>query len=181
MDAFEKHYEKDTEKKVGHSALLYLIWNEKAHFLKRAIEMDPFHTDSFLWVDMGCFRRPNVDYLCWPNPETVQQLPADKVWWLSVFPFTPEELACDKKENLPSFQFTNRIGATIFGGRKEVLLTWHTLYYQMLEYFLSIDRFIGKDQSIINSVYLLHREHCHLISWKYGCHDIWFYLQDYLR
>jgi hypothetical protein len=180
LATFEKHYEKDTEKHVGHSVPLYMVWCEKAHFLKRAIEMNPFETDYFLWVDIGCFRRPNSQFLNWPNPDKIEKLPQDKVLWLSVYPFTSQELACGKKEDLPLFQFENRIGATIFGGGKDILLQWHKWYYEMLEYFISIDRFIGKDQSIVNSVYLLHREQCELVQWKMGCHDPWFYLQDYL-
>ena len=71
------------------------------------------------------------------------------------------------------------MGATIFGGGKEALLQYHDLYYEMLEYFISIDRFIGKDQSILNSVYLLNPELFHLVEPKL-CKDEWFYLQDYL-
>jgi hypothetical protein len=103
-----------------------------------------------------------------------------KVLMLSVQPFTPDELRCERLDDLPLFQYANRIGGTMFGGGKEVLLQWHDKYYEMLEYFISIGRFIGKDQSIMNSVYLLNRDMCDLVNWKPGCSDIWFYLQDYL-
>jgi hypothetical protein len=181
IDTFLENYTKDHEKKVGHNIFLYLIWNEKSHFLKRAIELDPFKTDYFLWVDIGCFRRTNVDFIHWPNPIRIKQIPKDKLLLLQVIPFSEKELTCKKKEELPSFQYTNRIGAPIFGGGKEIILKWHDLYYNMLEYFISIDRFIGKDQSIMNSLYLLHQDQCELVSWKPGCDDPWFYLQDYLQ
>ena len=174
------NYNIDTEQRVGHTALLYMIWGEKSHFLKRAIELDPFKTDYFLWVDIGCFRRPNTRYLNWPNPARVEQMDKSKVLLLSVVPFSTLELECTSKEDLPLFQFTNRIGGTMFGGGKEILLKWHDLYYEMLEYFISIGRFIGKDQSIMNSVYLLNRDICDLINWKQGCPDPWFYIQEYL-
>lgn len=181
IDSFLQHYNKDHEKKVGHNIFLYLIWNEKSNFLKTAIEKNPFKTEYFLWVDIGCFRKPNKDFIHWPNPYSIDQIPKDKVLLLEVYPFSEKELSCKIKEELPDFQYTNHIGAPIFGGGKEILLKWHKLYYNMLEYFISIDRFIGKDQNIMNSVYLLHREQCELISWKPGCHDPWFYLQDYLQ
>jgi hypothetical protein len=174
---FLEHMKMDTEWRVGHNILLYMIWNEKSHFLKRAIEMNPFQTDYFLWTDIGCFRIPNTKYINWPN---ISHVPKDKVLLLSVNPFTSDELSCHTIENVPSFQFANRIGGTMFGGGKEILLKWHDIYYNTLEYFISINRFIGKDQSIMNTVYLLNREMCELINWKPGCHDIWFYLQDYL-
>jgi hypothetical protein len=178
---FLQHYNNDLEQFRGHNILLYMIWNEKSHFLKRAIELDQFKTDYFLWVDIGCFRRPNTEFINWPNPKRISEMPKDKVLLLSVYPFEIDELSCSSKQELPPFQFKNRIGAPIFGGGKEVLIKWHTLYYDMLEYFISIDRFIGKDQSIMNSVYLLNREICELVNWKEGCTDPWFYLQDYLK
>ena len=183
IDTFLKHYEIDKEKSVGHNIFLYLIWCEKSHFLKKAIEKDPFKTDYFLWVDIGCFRCTNNEFIKWPNPIRIKQLPKNKVLLLEVFPFKEEELHCKTKEKLPSFQFTNRIGGTIFGGGKEALLKWHDLYYNMLEYFISINRFIGKDQSIMNSIYLINRDLCELIPHK-NCgpnRDFWFYLQDYLQ
>jgi hypothetical protein len=178
---FLEHSQMDPEVAIGHNILLYMIWSEKSHFLKRAIELDPFKSDYFLWTDIGCFRRPNTEYLHWPNPMRISEIPHDRVLMLSVVPFAEKELEVDSVEELPSFQFLNRIGGTMFGGGKEVLLTWHDKYYAMLEHFISIGRFIGKDQSIMNSVYLLNRDMCELINWKKGCVDPWFYLHDYLR
>ena len=178
---FLEHYKMDKEQRVGHNMFLYMIWSEKSHFLKRAIELNPFSTEYFVWCDIGCFRVPNTRYLNWPNPEKISTLDKNKVLLLSVQPFTPEELQCHSEGGLPVFQFTNRIGGTIFGGGKEVLLQWHDKYYEMLEYFISIGRFIGKDQSIMNSVYLLNRDMCNLVNWLPGHPDQWFYLQEYLR
>jgi hypothetical protein len=179
-DIFVQHYSKDIEKRVGHNVFLYMIWAEKSHFLKRAIELNPFKSEYFLWTDIGCFRRENTRFINWPSAERITSLPKDKVLLLSIIPFTQTELACTRLDDLPSFQFQNRISAPIFGGTKDVLLRWHDKYYEMLEYFISIDRFIGKDQSIMNSVYLMNRELCHLVNWIEGCADPWFYLQDYL-
>uniref|UniRef100_A0A6C0I2F7 Uncharacterized protein n=1 Tax=viral metagenome TaxID=1070528 RepID=A0A6C0I2F7_9ZZZZ len=178
---FVEHVAKDTERAVGHGPLLYMIWSEKSNFLKRAIELDPFKTDYFLWVDIGCFRVLNTRFLAWPNPDRIAKLDHTKVLLLSVSPFTEEELNCHNVTNLPLFQFKNRIGGTMFGGGKEVLLSWHQKYYDMLRTFIEIDRFIGKDQSIMNSVYLLNRDMCELVNWQQGCTDPWFYLQDYLE
>jgi hypothetical protein len=179
--SFAEHYKLDHEQHVGHNMLLYMIWSEKSHFLKRAIDMNPFCSDYFLWVDIGCFRTPNIKYIHWPNPTKVATLDNTKVLMLLVEPFTVSELACNSLETLPSFQYSNRIGGTIFGGYKEALLNWHTKYYEMLEYFISVNKFIGKDQSIMNSVYLLNRDMIQLVNWVPGCPDKWFYLQEYLK
>ena len=177
---FLEHSKMDREVAIGHNMFLYMIWNEKSNFLKRAIELDPFKSDYFLWTDIGCFRRPNRDFIHWPNPQRVAALPKDRVLLLSVEPFSEAELGAVNREQLPSFQYSNRIGGTIFGGTKSVLLEWHAQYYEMLEYFISVNRFIGKDQSIMNSVYLTNRNMCELVNWTPDCADIWFYLQDYL-
>jgi hypothetical protein len=177
---FLQHYSIDKEIRIGHNPLLYMIWSEKSNFLKRAIEMDPFQSDYFLWVDIGCFREPNKKYLKYPDQRAIEKLDTSKVLLLQVGPFTQQELACNSIENLPNFMFHNRIGGTIFGGGKDVLLKWHSKYYAMLETFIHMERFIGKDQSIINCVYLLNRDMCDVINWIPGCKDIWFYLQDYL-
>ena len=176
---FAEHTKLDLELNVGHNMFLYMIWSEKSNFLKRAIEMNPFNTDYFIWVDIGCFRKPNTKFLNWPNPKRISEIPHDKVTLLSVNPFTNAEYHNVRLDSLPSFQFVNRIGGTIFGGGKDVLLKWHTKYYEMLEYFISINRFIGKDQSIMNSVYLMNKDMCNLVNWEPNCDDVWFYLQDY--
>jgi hypothetical protein len=168
----------DTEKRVGHNMFLYMIWSEKSHFLKRAIELNPFQNEYFLWVDIGCFRVPNTQYIDWPNHNKMVAVDKSKVLMLLIEPFTDEEL---KSVSLPSFQFKNRIGGTIFGGYKDALLKWHDKYYEMLEHFISIGRFIGKDQSIMNSVYLLNKDLVQLVNWVPRCPDKWFYLQEYLR
>jgi len=179
--AFVEHYMLDHEQHIGHNMFLYMVWSEKSHFLKRAIELDPFKSDYFLWVDIGCFRKPNIDYVNWPNPAKIASLDKNKVLMLSVNPFTMDELACTSLDTLPYFQYLNRIGGTMFGGGKDALLIWHDKYYEMLEYFIDTDRFIGKDQSIMNCVYLLNRNLVQLVDWVPGCPDKWFYLQEYLR
>lgn len=174
---FQSHYQdKDHEK--YHNPYLYLIWSDKSHFLKRAAEMNPFSTNTFLWVDIGCFRRKNTEFIHWPKPN---KIPTDKILLLSVYPFTKEEYETDRIENLPDFQFSpGRIGGTIFGGSASSILKWHDAFYQMLEYFITIDRFIGKDQNIMSSVAIMHKDLVHLVDPKPDYYDRWFYLHKYL-
>ncbi len=176
IDVFKKHMDIDHERAI-HSIELYLIWNEKSNFLRRAIEMNPFLTDKFVWCDIGCFRRPNTEFVKWPNPERV---PNDKITLMVVEPFTDDEMRMGQLVNIPSFQYKNRISASIFAGHRDTLIRWHKIYYGMLEHFIQIGRFIGKDQSIMNSVYLVNRELCDLVRYQQGRGDIWFYLQYHL-
>jgi len=181
---FYEHQLMDHEIGIGHGSQLYMIWNEKSNFLKQAAEINPFESEYFLWVDIGCFREPNHRFIQWPNPAKIAQLEPDKMVMVQVYPFEPEELSVKTLESIPSFQFTNRIGGTMFGGRKGAIDKWHTEYYQMLEYFIRIERFIGKDQSIMNSLYLWKPDLVQLISqWpvpRYGMSSEWFFLHDFL-
>jgi hypothetical protein len=144
---------------------------------KYAIEMNAFNDDYYLWVDMGCFRYETDIFLNYPNPAKIQQQDKSKVLLLSVIPFTENEL---NRDYLSDFTKLNRISGTIFGGGKEILLEWHNKYYHMLETFIQNGRFIGKDQTIMNCVYLFNKNMCNLIHSPDICRDKWFYLQDYL-
>lgn len=172
IDVFEKHMDIDHERAI-HSIELYLIWNEKSNFLRRAIEANPFSSKKFVWCDIGCFRRPNTEFVKWPNPDRVTD---NKITLMVVEPFTEDEMRTD----LPLFQYKNRISASIFAGDKEILIRWHQIYYGMLEHYIQIGRFIGKDQSIMNNVYLVNRDMCELVRYQPGRGDIWFYLQYHL-
>lgn len=172
IDIFKKQMEIDHERAI-HSIELYLIWNEKSNFLRRAIEDNPFFSEKFVWCDIGCFRRPNTEFVNWPNPNRIHH---DKITLMVVEPFTDDEMRAD----LPLFQYKNRISASIFAGHRDTLIQWHQIYYGMLEHFIRIGRFIGKDQSIMNNVYLVNRKMCDLVHYTPGRGDIWFYLQYHL-
>jgi len=174
---FEIDYEtKDHEK--YHNPHLYLIWNEKSHFLKLAAEMNVFSTQFFLWVDIGCFREKNTTMIHWPN---TAKMPIDKLLLLSVYPFTDEEYQCNIIEDLPDFKYVEgRIGGTIFGGTLQSILTWHQNYYHILEFFIKMDRFIGKDQNIMSSVAIIYKDTVEFISSREDVYNKWFYLQLYL-
>ena len=168
FNIFKTHTKMDPETKIGHNEWLYMVWNEKSNFLKKAIESENGYT-HYLWVDMGCFRTPKK-FGRWPIGVP------DRILLLEVESFYEWEL---NAVELPNFQHTNRIGGTIFGGSKENVLIWWECYYQMLEHFIKINRFIGKDQSIMNCVYLQNKELCELVKPRI-CPDRWFYLQYYL-
>jgi hypothetical protein len=177
MQLFITQYnEKDHEK--YHHPELYLIWNEKTHFLKTAAEWNPFHTEYFLWTDIGCFREKNTQFIHWPN---TSKIPADKMLLLTIFPFTKEEYDCETLDSIPDFQYSEgNICAAIFGGTTNSILQWHEKYYQMMDSFISMDRFVGKEQNIMNSMAVLYKDMVQVIHSDPNARNIWFYLQDYL-
>ena len=180
---YEEHFKKDHEAKenggnVTHSVPLYMIWGEKLHFVKQVIDKNYFCSEYFFWLDIGMIRKPNTKYVQWPNAARIAATDKTKVQLVQAMPFTNNELAVTTKRDLPSFQFVDRIGGTFAGGAAP-LLRYHDLYYDMLEHFVSLGRFIGKDQSIMNSVYLTNRDMFEFVSCEKGCEDRWFSLLDH--
>jgi hypothetical protein len=176
-DIWEKHYQLDYEK--YHTVNLYKIWAEKTNFLTKAIELNYYKTDYFVWCDIGCFRNrqrmPEFPY--WPQSQNIK----NKVLFLQIQPFLPHEL-----QNIQTidnrFQFVNRIGGGIIAGHKTQLLQWHTKYYEMLQNFFKNNVFAGKDQSVYAFTILQNPELTETIQIpKNYPYDRWFYLEDYLK
>ena len=64
---FAESYIKDKEK-AYHSIPLYLVWAEKATFVKKAILNNYFHSKCFYWIDAGIFRDDNMTkFTNWPS------------------------------------------------------------------------------------------------------------------
>ncbi len=180
VDIFRAQYAIDHEKNV-HSVELYLIWNEKSNFLKRAAtEVEKMfwepHNNKFVWCDIGCFRTPNTRFIQWPD---ANKIPDDRMLLLEVEPLLSDEPTVESKV-LPDLTKRNYIGGTIFAGSSSTILKWHDAYYEMLERLYAMGRFVGKDQTIMSSVYIEQPEMCLRVKYPHGYHDRWFYLQDYL-
>lgn len=180
VDIFQAQHAIDHENNA-HVVELYLIWNEKSHFLKRAAtEVEKLfrlpHNDKFVWCDIGCFRTPNTRFLQWPD---ASKIPDDKMLLLEVDPLPLDE-PLDEPSVLPDLTYTNHIGGGIFAGSTNTILKWHDAYYAMLERLYAMGRFVGKDQTIMSSVYIEQPEMCFCVKYPWGYYDRWFYLQDYL-
>ncbi len=176
IDIFRAQHAIDHENDM-HSVELYLIWNEKSNFLKKAIEIEKLfkapHNDKFVWCDIGCFRMPNTRFLRWPD---ANKIPENKMLLLEVDPLNhPNDTPV-----LPDLTRLNHIGGTIFAGSSDAILKWHDAYFAMLEHLYAMGRFVGKDQTIMSSVYIDKPHLCFCVKYPRGYYDRWFYLQDYL-
>jgi hypothetical protein len=170
VDIFKAQHSIDRERSI-HSVELYLIWNEKSNFLKRATEIEKSfkepHNTKFVWCDIGCFRVPNTRFLKWPD---ASKIPDDKMLLLEVLPLNK------LTQDLSKIDY---IGGTIFAGSSDAILKWHDVYYAMLERLYDRGTFVGKDQTIMSSIYIDQPELCFCVKSPRGIYD-WFYLQDYL-
>ena len=191
IEQWWEQYKMDPEQSY-HSIELYKIWNEKSNFIKKSIEKNPFESDYFYYCDVGCFRDDKKidNFINWPNIEKVKKKGiGDKFTILSVFPFTKDDLKYKDTDDLFKFLNINRLGGGIIGGSKEACLEWHQLFYKMMQTYFQNDKFAGKDQSIMASVYLktfnTDKDKCeklfNLVKVANPFCNPWFYLQDYFN
>lgn len=72
---------------------LNLIWNEKIFLIQKAIEINPFQTEYFMWMDAGIssFRNKMPPSQPFPNINKLNDLPKDKFIYSSSHNFTYNE------------------------------------------------------------------------------------------
>lgn len=168
---WKKHKRYDRED--YHTQELYCIWHQKTKFVLESILYNPFNSDKFLWVDAGCFRE-NIDpFMNFPNYNLI---PKDKMLFLSIEKFIEDDY------KTRDFKYCNRLGGGIYGSSIDVWVKWDKIYTDTLQYFIDKKIFAGKDQHIINTIYLDHPE---LFEIYYPpihtTYDKWFYLHVYLK
>lgn len=79
-----------THPKHSPSIELNLIWNEKIFLIQKAIELNPFKTEYFMWMDAGMcsFRNKMPPSIPFPNLNKLNKLPKDKLIYSSTHYFT---------------------------------------------------------------------------------------------
>ena len=158
-------YDIDIEKVKGHTIELYKIWNEKIHFINRVIDENPFKSEYFMWLDIGCFRNKNVlnDFLSFPSYNAF--IP-NKIIIPLIYKYDD-----DIKKNINDvdcrFRHKNYIGG-LFAGDIQSLRKFKNKHIEMLEIFKKNKIFAGKDQSIYNFIVLQNTHLFHLLN----AHDV---------
>lgn len=177
------HWEKDIlrDHERYHSIELYMIWNEKAAFVKRAIELNPFNTDFFCWSDIGMIRdKSYIPYIKnFPNGRSDTK--DDKVYLLNIgYRFTEEDFIHSEIASERYRYVSSCIGGGVIYGHKNVFLKWITKYYEMLDEFVKADYFAGKDQSLMACIYVHNRDMIELVTpIPTPFNNDWFYLVFY--
>lgn len=184
MDYWEKDYTRDHEK--YHSPLLYIIWNEKTAFLKKAKDANPFETEFFCWADIGMVREEfYLQHIRnFPSKQMLNICDKKKVHLLSINPFTDEEYSTVTDASNCFRYYKDRIGGGVILCHCDIVDEWYDLYYKMLHRFMELNLFAGKDQSIMNCLYLClcmkNINFVNLISPIKSPIDNWFYMLHYL-
>ena len=182
IDYFTKDNKKDPEK--YHVTELYLIWNNKVAFMYDAFKNKYFDTEYYMWTDIGMLREEKLydilnanDFKC-----NVEKLNKNKIILLKLNNFTKEELSY-KKTIMPYKYKTgiNRCGGGAIISSKFLMEKWFNIYYSMLDTFISNDFFAGKDQNILNNIYIKYGDDLFdLVEPNDYNLDKWFYILYYI-
>ena len=147
----------DPEQCVNHNRRLYQIWNEKIFLVNETIQLNPFHTETFAWVDIGCFRTKQLSHFRgFPDASKVN---AEKVTFLQIEKFRPhEKIRIDHLDG--RFARVDRIGGGMFMGNRTALQRFAILHDAIITEAKQSREpvFAGKDQSLFAFNILRHPE-----------------------
>ena len=166
---WENQEKLDPGKWCGRARGCYQIWNSKFHFLKEAIEKNPYNSDYFIWNDIGNVRDSRtIPFLRnYPNKDNISQ---DKLDIVILKGFA----------RLQDF-FLDEVhfSGSMFGGHKNTILIIYDLYYKCFQHYIANNQFIGCDQQIISSIFVRNINLFNPIIPNNCKLDPWFYLYQY--
>ena len=174
VDYWKKDFERDTEKHI-HNINLYIIWNEKPMFVRKAMNLNAFNSEFFMWCDIGCFRNKEELELFeyeFPSKAFMETAKRDRMYFLNIEPFNSGDFDIST-----DFQHVNRICAALCIGHHDIYEEYVDIYYKYLNMYMNKNNFAGKDQNIIASMYVCHPEMFELVQPVIGEGNPWFYLQ----
>lgn len=136
-----------------------ILMHQKIQFVKRAIEVNKFNTEHFMWLDAGVFHMNNRTDLI-GNKFPTKNLFNDKVNLICI-----EEPKDEDVVDLEKFYKGHnvKIIGTSWGGHQNAILEFEKVYTELLQE--SIDAgLMDQDQSFLTVSYLRNREICQLYA-----------------
>lgn len=148
--------------------MLGVIWAEKMHFVRRAIEENPFDSDKFVWCDAGIMRTAEdmqAGFMFACNPDVISDthmhiLQVGEVedvkgkWWV------------------PKSRDDVRFGGGILGAHRDVWHAFIPLYESTMDELIADGVCVFKDQVVYANMVLHHPTLFHVVE-KIGH---WFHL-----
>jgi Bacterial protein of unknown function (HtrL_YibB) len=184
---WEKHCEMDIYRscrdrpEFGHTPELYALWAQKAFFVEKAIQENPFQTDYFFWCDFGAFRDPSISSSILSSFPSIRYLPKKKIILQSVDLLTEDEKKKDENGIYGKCLMRNgnlvRLVGGLWGGGKEGCLAWKKAYHEMLELYFQSSRYAGNDQMVMLSTYLNNPSLAIVVKPTISVPDHWFFLE----
>ncbi|CAF4116459.1 unnamed protein product [Adineta steineri] len=171
---FEQQYLTDPER-AYHSVELYAVWCAKSFILNRSVELNPFQTKYFLYMDAGAFRSSNYRFEQWPYEPSIHSILANNRLLLGMIsPLSRQFCPLSYTVNKDPIQ-DDLIEGTFIGGTSDVIHWWTSTYYETINNYISKNFFIGKDQYLMNAIALTYPHRINMmLSFRTSCGNEWF-------
>lgn len=183
-------YEVDPEREYQ-SPDLYAVWNVKSWLLNyTACNIEKWgldDTEIFLWTDVGAFRS-EMPIQTWPQKDLVAKIFAkypNRILFEQLHPFAEQQRNWTRGlSTYPLSWKVPHIAGGFFGGSRESIGRWLTLFTEMHDHFISNKIFIGKDQFLMDVTALSNQEIAMVFPvhqrTDQSCGDSWFMFQPLL-
>lgn len=163
--------QKELDHEHYHTPSLYAIWYEKKEFVRKAIDINYFGSEKFVWCDAGICR--NREWI--PHTKSFVnglRIPNDRFLVLRITDFEDEK----------DLQHINCVGGGVLAATKEKWIEFADNYDIVMKEFIDQNKFVGKDQTIIATMYLKNKDFFTLFPCYKNLNDyeIWFSLLFYL-
>lgn len=164
----------DPEKRL-HSSELYAIWNAKICMLKKSTEL--YDKSVYIWIDIGSSRWKH-SFKQFPDSEVIDFLSnLNSMFFFAVYNRK------FKKEKYPKLILENFLEGTSFGGNKRSIIEYYDIFWKVHDIFLNKGQFIGKDQTIFNTIPIYYLQNITIFS-SYGFYKCmeynhWFRFYNY--
>ena len=178
---WQNQHVRDPEK-TTHSVELYKVWYEKKEFVKRAIQMNPWNHTDFVWCDAGICRS-EAFAKCLRNFPVASRIPTDKILLCNVGEYTERDEQIYMVNGVliqGGASGKMRMGGGIVAASKEMWTVYDTLYEQTVDKYIQANLFFGKEQNILETLVLEHRDKVSLVEPKPIGPELWFYLALWL-
>ncbi len=165
MDFWELQASQDPlHQRHRHSKEDFILWNEKGHFLQRAMELNPYDSDFFAWVDMRYLSDSLLE-----NQRMIRFLPTTLT--------RQQAILLDVRKLVVADQ--TYFGSGFVGGYKDGITRWIKEYYTILD--ANRDRFLGNDQPWMSQVCSQNPGLCLLVEPRDTYGDPWNYMAPFLH
>lgn len=171
-EAWEQQKKKDPDQVSTPS--LYQIYFEKKEFVLRAIQMNAFRAETFVWCDAGILKLPT-----W-LPPIKEKFPDEKrvvpnsITLLQITDFQEAETPWTDYSKI------DRVSGAIQAADKDTWIWWSAQYDAMVKKYVKNDLFFGKDHSILASLCKLFPERITLVKPPKGVDPPSLWLLPYL-
>jgi hypothetical protein len=160
---WERQFHLDKEQERHHSYRLFWIWLSKTWFVVEAMERNYFHSEIFLWSDIGCFRLPKFRHKT--LIQHVDLVPRHSILQMAHHdPKPPPKPIWNDKLYKGGKHFYHSGSQAI--GYKDTWREFHQAFLATVEEFNKKHLFLGEDQMVLQSTCLLNPNLCAYVPYK---------------